>query len=46
MIWQLWKKEKSEINALVYMRKWEALIETQVKISPVAEDIKWTYVGD
>ena len=34
------KKEKDEINALVYMEKWRALVGVKQKISPVAEVTK------
>ena len=38
MIQQIWKEEKSEINTLVYMMKWQTLVETWSKILPVADE--------
>ena len=32
----------SEINVLVYMRKWQALVGTQAEILPVVEDTRPT----
>ena len=40
------KEEKSEINTLVYMRKWQALVRSQAEIPSVAEGTKLTCVGD
>ena len=34
------KKEKDEINVLVYMEKWRALVGVKQKILPVAEVTK------
>ena len=31
---------------IVLYEKWRALVRSRAKISPVAEDTKWTYVGD
>ena len=33
-------KEKNEIDTLVYMRRWRALVGSQAKISSVAEGTK------
>ena len=52
MIQQVWKKQKSEINTLVYMRKQQALVRTSAEILPVAEGTmcRWLqehmYIGD
>ena len=43
MIQQVWKKEKSEINVLVYKRRLRALLRS---VTEILKGTKWTCVGD